>query len=36
MNNTQYEESQNIDMDELLGNITTALMDGATYKDIHG
>lgn len=36
MNNTQHEESQNIDMDELLGNITTALMDGATYKDIHG
>ncbi|HEE8949683.1 TPA: type III secretion system translocator chaperone SicA [Providencia rettgeri] len=23
-------------MEELLDNITTALMDGATYKDIHG
>ncbi|HEP0304696.1 TPA: type III secretion system translocator chaperone SicA [Providencia rettgeri] len=25
-----------MDMEELLDNITTALMDGATYKDIHG
>lgn len=36
MNDTQYNEIQKIDMEELLGNITTALMDGATYKDIHG
>ncbi|MBO1915919.1 SycD/LcrH family type III secretion system chaperone [Providencia rettgeri] len=27
---------QQSDMEELLDNITTALMDGATYKDIHG
>lgn len=36
MNNTQYEDVQNIDMEVLLGNITTALMEGSTYKDIHG
>ncbi|WP_353167323.1 type III secretion system translocator chaperone SicA [Providencia sp.] len=36
MNNIQHDEKQDIDMEELLGNITTALMDGATYKDIHG
>ena len=36
MNNTQHLEGQNVDMEALLGNITTALMEGSTYKDIHG
>lgn len=36
MNKTQHEETNNIDMELLLGNITTALMEGSTYKDIHG
>lgn len=29
-------EKQSIDMDELLNDVTSALMSGATYKDIHG
>lgn len=33
---TQNEEMPSVDMEALLSNITTALMDGATYKDIHG
>ncbi|EPJ8536126.1 type III secretion system translocator chaperone SicA [Providencia rettgeri] len=36
MNNTETENFQSSDMEELLDNITSALMDGATYKDIHG
>ncbi|QCJ68545.1 CesD/SycD/LcrH family type III secretion system chaperone [Providencia heimbachae] len=36
MNYTQTDDMQNINMEELLDNITTALMEGATYKDIHG
>ncbi|MDB9567993.1 type III secretion system translocator chaperone SicA [Providencia hangzhouensis] len=32
----ETESFQQSDMEELLENITTALMDGATYKDIHG
>lgn len=36
MNNAETESFQQSDMEELLDNITTALMDGATYKDIHG
>ncbi len=36
MNNEETESFQQSDMEELLDNITTALMDGATYKDIHG
>lgn len=36
MNNTKAEDLENIDMEALLDNITTALMEGATYKDIHG
>ena len=30
------QEQQNSDMDELMESITSALMSGATYKDIHG
>ncbi|MEY0232881.1 type III secretion system translocator chaperone SicA [Providencia manganoxydans] len=29
-------EQQSTDMDELMEGITSALMSGATYKDIHG
>lgn len=29
-------DSSQTEMDALLDGITTALMDGATYKDIHG
>ncbi|MFS4413291.1 MULTISPECIES: type III secretion system translocator chaperone SicA [Providencia] len=36
MNNAETNNFQQMDMEELLDNITTALMDGATYKDIHG
>lgn len=36
MNNAETNNFQQTDMEELLDNITTALMDGATYKDIHG
>lgn len=36
MNNTETENFQSSDMEGLLDNITSALMDGATYKDIHG
>lgn len=36
MNNIEVDNLQNTDMELLLSNITTALMDGATYKDIHG
>lgn len=36
MNYTQTDDMQNINMEELLDNITTALMEGTTYKDIHG
>ncbi|EUD12995.1 type III secretion system translocator chaperone SicA [Providencia alcalifaciens] len=35
MNHTETENTQ-IEMETLLDGITTALMDGATYKDIHG
>lgn len=35
MNHTETENTQ-IDMEALLDGITSALMDGATYKDIHG
>lgn len=30
------QEQENINMDELMEDITSALMSGATYKDIHG
>ncbi len=36
MNYTQVDDMQSTNMEELLDNITTALMEGATYKDIHG
>ncbi|WP_425594624.1 type III secretion system translocator chaperone SicA [Providencia rettgeri] len=36
MNNTETDNFQSFDMEGLLDNITSALMDGATYKDIHG
>ncbi len=36
MNNTEINDIQSTDMEILLSNITTALMEGATYKDIHG
>ncbi|WP_282565705.1 type III secretion system translocator chaperone SicA [Providencia rettgeri] len=36
MNNAETNNFQQTDMEELLDNITTALMDGTTYKDIHG
>lgn len=40
MNHTETGSTQNnstqIEMEALLDGITTALMDGATYKDIHG
>lgn len=35
MNHTETENTQ-IEMEALLDGITAALMDGATYKDIHG
>ena len=36
MNYTETDSFQDSDMEALLDNITSALMDGATYKDIHG
>ncbi|HHE6470576.1 TPA: type III secretion system translocator chaperone SicA [Providencia rettgeri] len=36
MNHTKKEDLQDTDMEELLDNITSALMNGSTYQDIHG
>ncbi len=36
MNKMETKNFKGSDMEGLLDNITSALMDGATYKDIHG
>lgn len=36
MNHTTTDDLKDVDMEALLDSITSALMEGATYKDIHG